>query len=207
MRRISSSTSSGRITKSVATPRSPFFDRSAVNILQRLPSPRAAGRRESAAPSTPDTPVTLQSQDGLGGPTLYTLNGKFTPPDAFISDPTLRTPPTTPGFSDGLFHFGSGYDVSISQEPLLAPDMGRLHTGMGMVGHATAFANYLSPNSNQRSSQQMATMYQPQLSQAYLGFAGSDGNSNYSWSDLSPTTASTSSHTQQRYMSLNNMSN
>ncbi|KAG5983706.1 hypothetical protein E4U55_007387 [Claviceps digitariae] len=207
MRRISSSTSSGRITKSVATPRSPFFDRSAASLLQRLPSPRAAaGRHGSTAPPTPDTPVTLQSQESLGAPALYTLNGKFTPPDAFISDPTLRTPPTTPGFSDGLFHFGSGYDMSISQEPLIASDMSRLHTGMGMVGHTTAFANYLPGSSSQSSTQQLANLYQAQLSQSYLGFAGSDGNSDYSWSDLSPSTASTSSNTQ-RYMSLNNMSN
>ncbi|KAG5992242.1 hypothetical protein E4U54_003708 [Claviceps lovelessii] len=208
MRRISSSTSSGRVTKSVATPRSPFFDKSVVSLLQRLPSPRSAGRHGSAAPPTPDTPVTIQSHEGLGGaPALYTLNGKFTPPDAFVSDPTLRTPPTTPGFSDGLFQFGSGYDMSISQEPLIAPDMVRLQPGMAMVGHAPAFANYLSPNSNQSSTQQMATVYQAQLVQSCLGFPGSEGNSDYSWSDLSPSNDSTSSNAQPQYMSLNNMSN
>ncbi|KAG5923718.1 hypothetical protein E4U42_004851 [Claviceps africana] len=206
MHRISSSTSSGRVTKSVATPRSPFFDRSALSLLQRVPSPRAAGRHGSAAPPTPDTPITLQSQESFGAPAPYTLNsGKFTPPDAYASDPTLRTPPTTPGFSDGLFHFGSGYDMSISQEPLIAPDMGRLHTGMGMAGDAAAFTNYLSPISNQSSTPNMATMYQAQLSRSYLGFAGSDTNCNYSWSDPSTSTASASSNTR-RYMTLNNMS-
>ncbi|KAG6031819.1 hypothetical protein E4U41_007434 [Claviceps citrina] len=201
MRRFSSSTSSGRVTKSVSIPRSPFFDRNAASLLQRLPSPRAAGRHGSAAPPTPDTPVTLQPQELPGAPMFYTLNGKFTPPDVVISDPTLRTPPTTPGFSDGLFHLGSGYDMSISEEPLIASGPRGLHTGMEIMGDATPFANYMS-NSTQCSAQQMAPMYQ--LSQSCFGLVGSDGNSDYSWSDLSPTTVSTSSNTQQRFRSLNN---
>ncbi|KAG6300118.1 hypothetical protein E4U09_007412 [Claviceps aff. purpurea] len=204
MRRISSSASSGRVTKSVA-PQSPFFDRSAVSLLQqRFPSPRAAGPRASAAPPTPDTPVTLQPQEPSSVPGLYTLHGKLTSPDMFISDPTLRTPPTTPGFSDGLFNFGSGFGMAISEEPLITPDMSNLHTGIDMVGNATNFARFLSNNTQCSPTQPMAPMYQTQLSQSYLGFAGSDGNSDISWSDLSPS-ASTSLQPRQRFMSLNNL--
>lgn len=198
MRRVSSSTSSGRVTKSVATPRSPFFDKNAASLFLRRPSPRAAGHHGSAAPPTPDTPVALQPQEPMGAPALYTLNGKYTSPDVIISDPTMRTPPTTPGFSDGLFHLGSGYEMSISEEALIAPGLGRLHAGMGMVNNAAAFANF-----NQCSSQHVVPMYPAQLSQSYFGFVASDGNSDYSWSDLSPSTASTSSNTQHQYMSFN----
>lgn len=207
MRRVSSSASSGRVTKSVATPRSPFFDTNALSLLQQRPSPRAIGRRESAAPPTPDTPVTLQPQEPLGALALYTLDGKYATSDVVISDPTLRTPPTTPGFSEGLFHVGSGYEMSISEEALIGPSMGRLHTGMGMVDTTTTgFVNYMSSGS-QCSAQQMAPMYQAQLNQSYFGVVGDMGNSDYSWTDLSPSTASALPNTQQRYMSLNSMDN
>lgn len=204
MRRISSSTGSGRVKKSVATPRSPFFDRNADGILQRRPSPNAAGRQGSAAPPTPDTPVALQQQGAAvdaAMSSLYSLDSKFTPPDLVISDPTLRTPPTTPGFADSLFHLGAGYEMGISEENIITPGISRTVGGVEMTGNSAAFANYMMNNS-QCSGQQMAPMFQTQMGQSYFGFVGANSNSEYSWSDLSPSTASTSSSSQQRYMTL-----
>lgn len=206
MRRISSSTGSGRVKKSVATPRSPFFDRNADGLLQRRPSPNAAGRQGSAAPPTPDTPVALQQQGAVDAAmsSLYTLNGKYTPPDLVISDPTLRTPPTTPGFADSLFHLGAGYDMGISEETIIAPGIGRANGGMEVTGNSAAYAAYIMNNS-QCSAQQIAPMFPTQMGQSYFGFMGANSNSEYNWSDVSPSTASTSSSSQQRYMSLNSL--
>ncbi|KAK2612436.1 hypothetical protein QQS21_001540 [Conoideocrella luteorostrata] len=207
MRRVSSSTGSGRIKKSVATPRSPFFDRNADDLFQRRPSPHTAGRHGSSAPPTPDTPVALQSQEaGALASALYSLNGKYTPPDLVISDPTLRTPPTTPGYSDGLFRITPGFNMTISEETLIAPGMGRLNGGINMAENRAAFATYLANNSH-CSAQQMSTVFPThQIGQNYFNFIGSGGDSDFSWSDLSPSTASTASSTQ-RYMSLNHIDN
>lgn len=208
MRRISSSTGSGRVKKSAATPRSPFFDRNADILFQRRHSPNAIGRQGSAAPPTPDTPVTLQQQGSVDAamPSLYSLEGKYTPPDVVISDPTLRTPPTTPGFGDSLFHLGAGYEMGISEETIIGPGIDRANRGVQMAGNPAAFASYILNNA-QCSGQQMAPLFPTQMAHPYFGFMGTNDNSECNWSDLSPSTASTSSSSQQRYMALSHIQN
>ncbi|KIE03451.1 Homeodomain-like protein, partial [Metarhizium majus ARSEF 297] len=208
MRRISSSTGSGRVKKSAATPRSPFFDRNADILFQRRHSPNVIGRQGSAAPPTPDTPVTLQQQGSVDAamPSLYSLEGKYTPPDVVISDPTLRTPPTTPGFGDSLFHLGAGYEMGISEETIIGPGIDRANRGVQMAGNPAAFASYILNNA-QCSAQQIAPLFPTQMAHPYFGFMGTNDNSEYNWSDLSPSTASTSSSSQQRYMALSHIQN
>ncbi|GAO13949.1 hypothetical protein UVI_02035030 [Ustilaginoidea virens] len=203
MRRVSSSSGSGRVMKSVASPRSPLHERSVDALLQRRrPSPTASGRHGSAAPPTPDTPVALQQQE-LVGPSvsaLYPLNGKYTPPNLVIPDPTLRTPPTTPGFSDGLFHLGAGYDMAIPEETLVASGLDRMHDSVCMGAHSASFGNYVA--NAQCSNQQLGPIYSAQTGQTYFHFMGADDSPDYTWSEMSPSTASTASSTQQQYMSL-----
>ncbi|TWU71141.1 hypothetical protein ED733_000934 [Metarhizium rileyi] len=210
MRRISSSTGSGRVKKSAATPRSPFFDRSADIFLQqqRRHSPNAVGRQGSTAPPTPDTPVTFQQQGSMDAlMPLYSLEGKYTPPDLVLSDPTLRTPPTTPGFADSLFHLGAGYEIGISEESIIAPGIDRANRAAEMAGNSAAFANYMLNSNSQGSAQQLAPMFPTQMGQSYLGFMSAGSNPEYNWSDLARLTSSTSSSSQQRYMALNHIQN
>ncbi|KAL7792911.1 hypothetical protein V8C37DRAFT_114141 [Trichoderma ceciliae] len=91
MRRVVSTSGTGRVRKSsasAATPRSPFS--------QRNRSPMAAG---SAAPPTPNTPVVAEPHNINGA--LFPLTTKYSS-SALIQDPTLRTPPTTPAFLDNF---------------------------------------------------------------------------------------------------------
>lgn len=97
MRRVVSTSGTGRVRKSSAssaTPRSPFF--------QRNRSPMAAG---SAAPPTPNTPVVAESHNVNGG--LFPLTTKYSS-SALVQDPTLRTPPATPAFLENFVFNGNG---------------------------------------------------------------------------------------------------
>lgn len=97
MRRVVSTSGTGRIRKSSAssaTPRSPFF--------QRNRSPMGAG---SAAPPTPNTPVVAEPHNTNGG--LFPLTTKYSS-SALVQDPTLRTPPATPAFLDNFVFNGNG---------------------------------------------------------------------------------------------------
>lgn len=204
--RIASGSGTGRVRKSVATPRSPFFDKTVDMLFHRRSSPRGSvGRTGSAAPPTPDTPVALQQHESGGAclSALYSLNGKYSPPDLVLSDPTLRTPPSTPGFSDDLYNLGTGYDLSISEETLIGPDMGRLHS-VNLGSSAAMYGSY-APNAR-CSTQQMVPMFSTQLGQTYLNFVGAGTNSSeYDWSGLSPSTASTASNPPNRYMGFGHL--
>ncbi|KAM0450278.1 hypothetical protein ACHAPV_003947 [Trichoderma viride] len=97
MRRVVSTSGTGRVRKSSAssaTPRSPFF--------QRNRSPMGAG---SAAPPTPNTPVVAEPHNTNGG--LFPLTTKYSS-SALVQDPTLRTPPATPAFLDNFVFNGNG---------------------------------------------------------------------------------------------------
>ncbi|KHN96411.1 Homeodomain-like protein [Metarhizium album ARSEF 1941] len=210
MRRISSSTGSGRVKKSAATPRSPFFDRGADILFQRRHSPNGIARQGSAAPPTPDTPVALQQHGSVDAamPSLYSLEGKYTPPDVVMSDPTLRTPPTTPGFGDSLFHLGAGYELGISEETIVAPGIDRANRGLEMASNPAAFASYILNNNAQCTGQhQVASLFPTQLGQPCFGFMGTSGNSEYNWSDLSPSATSTCSNSRQRFTALGHVQN
>ena len=194
MRRVSSATGSGRVMKSGATPRSPFFDKQFDRVVSRKSSPTNQGRGGSTAPPTPNTPVALQHAAAEAGLTSgFSVGAKYTPPELVLADPTLRTPPTTPGFADGLFNLGAAYDVGMSD----------LHGSVPMSTGSTNFATYLGQG-NQCTTQSVPSLFL-QMGQPLYNYV--DSNNGYDWSDISPSTASTSSNPQQRYVSMSAAAN
>ncbi|KAI0406792.1 hypothetical protein F4802DRAFT_612944 [Xylaria palmicola] len=141
IRRISSATGMGpgRIQKSSAGPRSPFFGRAEALLQYHTRSPVGSGTPTfpGAAPPTPMTPAVFD-QHHIQEPTVISAS-----PDGgsfglgmgltsnFVSEMKeehdLKTPPTTPGmmgdFTTNGFAgnaFGAGFNITTDQ-PLLTP--------------------------------------------------------------------------------------
>ncbi|EHK15686.1 uncharacterized protein TRIVIDRAFT_87030 [Trichoderma virens Gv29-8] len=162
MRRVVSTSGTGRVRKSsasAATPRSPFF--------QRNRSPMAPG---SAAPPTPNTPVVTEPQNANGG--LFPLTTKYSS-SALIQDPTLRTPPTTPAFLENfVFHNnGASYAMGNFGARSYSDDL-------DASIHGTA-ADY-DASIKACSSQPTTPMFPYQMGAGY--FSGYADNSDYNWS-------------------------
>ncbi|KAI1825502.1 hypothetical protein F4861DRAFT_537964 [Xylaria intraflava] len=142
MRRISSSTGigQGRIQKSSAGPRSPFFGRTAEALLQyhnaRSPVGSGTPTFSSAAPPTPMTPA-LFDHHHVREPAVLSASpddGSFAlgigvaPPfvQEMREEHDLKTPPTTPGMMTdfGTRFVGNGFSAGYgmpADQPLLTP--------------------------------------------------------------------------------------
>ncbi|KAM4054911.1 homeobox domain-containing protein [Hirsutella rhossiliensis] len=190
LRRVASSTGSSRVRKAVATPRSPFYDGTADITLQTRRSPGIACPTGSRAPPTPDTPVALHQQGLIDGAMSYSLDRKYMSADMALQDPTLRTPPTTPGFMESLFSMGSGYDMSISEEALISPGIARLPGGFDMSTVTGDMSDFVGSESN-RSNEHAPSLLPSQMGHTYFGgnFLGG-ALAGYDWSDVSTPTIS-----------------
>ncbi len=159
MRRTSSASSSGRVTKAVGTPR---------NMYSMNRSPSSTGPTSSLAPPTPDTPI-VAHQPGMGDMSMtsaYAMDGKMA---ALANhDPTLTTPPSTPGLMDGLFNMNSAYGMNMSDDGIVNTGLSGLPSGFEMA-HVPGYVN---PGSAGQSRQ---AMYNSQARQAYLAYYGNGG--------------------------------
>lgn len=172
MRRTSSASGSGRVSKSVGTPRN------AVSVNR---SPSTGGKSSNAAPPTPNTPIVAGGQQQLSkdmpAPPVFALGGKFRSSSVIGHDPTMTTPPTTPAFMDGLFQMNPAYGLSVGDEGLVNLGMGGVSSGfgMGVMGqNGQAFMG--SAGNNQQDA-----MFISPMSTGYMGFYGNQ--SEYNWSD------------------------
>ncbi|PHH84717.1 hypothetical protein CDD83_1503 [Cordyceps sp. RAO-2017] len=196
LRRVSSTTGSSRVRKAVATPRSPFLDAAVDVPSQTRRSPSVVGPISARAPPTPDTPVALHQQGLIEGALSYSLEGKYMSADLALQDPTLRTPPTTPGFMENLFNMGSGYDMSISEETLIHPGLGRLPAGYNMAGVTGGLSGYVGSEAD--CSAQHPSLLPSQMGHNYYGDFLGGGNTGFNWTDLSsPAVASPGLHPRQ----------
>ncbi|RFU79966.1 homeobox [Trichoderma arundinaceum] len=172
MRRVVSTSGTGRVRKSSAssaTPRSPFF--------QRNRSPMAAG---SAAPPTPNTPVVAEPHSINGA--LFPLTTKYSS-SALIQDPTLRTPPTTPAFLENFVFNNNGTSYAMGNFGMRTfPD------DLDASIHGTA-AEY-DAGIKACSSQPTTPMFPYQVGAGY--FSGYTGSSDYNWPYSSNTGESSS---------------
>ncbi|GJN68625.1 hypothetical protein PLICBS_002668 [Purpureocillium lilacinum] len=197
MRRVASASGSGRVKKSVSTPRSPFFD----GVFPSRRSPSAAGPQGTGAPPTPDTPIALNHQGVVDGTASYSLDNKYLSTDMTLQDPTLRTPPTTPGFMDSLFPIGSGYDMSISEETLVAPSMGRLPNGFSVSAVQSGLPGYVGAANNGTSQVQAnPSLLSSQIGSTYLNFLGTGVD--YSWPESSMRPSSASQQQPGGYLNM-----
>lgn len=124
MRRTSSASSSGRISKPTCTPR---------NMFNMHRSPSSTGAASSMAPPTPDTPIVsnVQGINDLTLPGSYSLDAKLA---SFIShDPTLSTPPTTPGMAENVYHMHSAYGMGVPEDYLVSTGLSGLPSSFDMA--------------------------------------------------------------------------
>ncbi|KAF4978295.1 hypothetical protein FZEAL_5306 [Fusarium zealandicum] len=201
MRRVASATGHVRISKPSGTPRSPYFDRNPEALLQLNRSPTFTGASATIAPPTPNTPV-VTCQTGLCEATPASTIGygdKYTM-DLAIHDPTLRTPPTTPGVMDNMYNTDSVYEVVVSDEPLVTPGLGGFPSDFGLPGASMHVPNYIS---NGCSSQPHTPSYAPSMGPNYFGYSG--GNAEYNWSDDASVSAKSSPGQAQRNVHFMNI--
>ncbi|KAF4465842.1 homeobox transcription [Fusarium albosuccineum] len=201
MRRVSSATGVGRISKPSGGPRSPYFDRNPDMLLQLNRSPNFTGATATIAPPTPNTPV-VATQPGLCEPTpsgTVAYEEKYSL-DLAIHDPTLRTPPTTPGVMDNLYNADAAYEVAVSDEPLVTPGLGGFPNDFEIPGASNQVPNYISASC---SSQPQTPSYGAHMGPAYFGYSG--GNPEYNWSDDASASANSSPGQSQRNVQFMNM--
>lgn len=200
MRRVASATGVGRISKPMSGPRSPYFERNPEALLQLNRSPNFQ-KAATIAPPTPNTPV-VANQPGLCEATPASTVGydeKY-PMDLAIHDPTLRTPPTTPGVMDHLYNHDSGYQVAVTDEPLVTPGLTAFPNGFEVPGASSQVPNYLSHGC---ASQPQTPSYGAPMGPSYFGFAG--GNAEYNWSDDASLSAHSSPGQNQQNVNFMNM--
>ncbi|OAQ99690.1 hypothetical protein LLEC1_05347 [Akanthomyces lecanii] len=159
MRRTSSASSSGRISKPTTTPRNMFMHR----------SPSSTGAASSMAPPTPDTPIVsnVQNISDLALSGTFSLDTKLA---GFMShDPTLSTPPSTPGMMDNGFHVNSAYGMGVAEEYLVNTGLSGLPPNFDLT--TMSVPEYI--NGAGMSAQQAAGVYNQQdSSPSYMAFYG-----------------------------------
>lgn len=174
MRRVNSATGSMRICKPVGLPRTPFFGRNGSDLAQMKQAPIMPITKAAGAPPTPDTPL-LATQSGLSDGCGQADNesdssGRFSASDLVAHDPTLRTPPTTPGAVDNFFSLNAVYDMSVQG--------GNMTASAYSVPMSMSVPNYLAGPSGS-SSQPQTPSFQPQMPSGYFGVP--NPNSEYRW--------------------------
>ncbi|KAK5990426.1 hypothetical protein PT974_08694 [Cladobotryum mycophilum] len=173
MRRVASANGPVRVTKS----RSP---------MQRTRSPIATG---TVAPPTPNTPIVSNPSNGYLFTTKYSSS-------ALTQDPTLRTPPRTPGMVDGLFHAHTAYDMTMSDEGLVDSTVGSFPGDFDLPGAAPSYI----AGAKGGASQPVTPLYAPQMGNNY--FVYGNGAEQY-WSDASTSERSSPGLNMQHAQFLN----
>lgn len=169
MRRVASA-GPGRVQKPSAVPRSPF-------PMSR--SPLSTGRKSSNNPPTPDTPM-LKNQSSTGSNAGSVDSGNIVSESELAArDPTLRTPPTTPGRMQNYLSLNGVYGLSMAESGVPVP---------AMAGFAPELApsvsmgqpNYVTNTHPCMSQPQTPSFVSPVSSSSY-GFTR--GSADYTWSD------------------------
>ncbi|ODA82979.1 hypothetical protein RJ55_01488 [Drechmeria coniospora] len=181
MRRVASATgASVRVKKTISTPRSPHFDAA----FTARDSPSTVGTAATGAPPTPDTPINFHQSALVDEAVPFSIDAKYMAAEMALQDPTLRTPPTTPGFMDGLFHMGSAYGMPISEETLIAPRVGDLPAA---TFHPSPMADGVQAFVGDAPCQTPSSLLPVQMGSSYFNFLGNTG---YDWSEASVSTGS-----------------
>ena len=165
-----------RRVASTTAPRSPFLERPHEALLHLNRSPGVAGPRGTAAPPTPNTPMIGHPHGGFihGYPPSLTAGDKFS---SAVHDPTLRTPPSTPGVGDAIH-------MSMSHGGLIPPSISQFSGDFHVPNLQMPVPEYLQDGACS-SSRPASPLYISQAGSNYPGFAG--GTAEYIWSDASPS--------------------
>lgn len=172
MRRVASANGPTRICKPMGPglPRTPYFNNRHVGDMSQMKQDSVMpGAKTAGAPPTPDTPI-VANQPGmvyLNGPADPDSDsaGRLSAPDLVAHDPTLRTPPTTPGVVDNFLSINAVYDGNMAASGYPMPI-------------SMSVPSYIA-NANGCSSQPQTPSFHPQMVSGYFGVAS--GNTEYQW--------------------------
>ena len=168
MRRVASATGPIRVTKPMAAPRSPF---------QPSRSPAPAAVRGSRAPPTPDTPV-LANQPSTASTGSIDPSGAISVSELAIRDPTLRTPPTTPGVVQSYFSLDSVYDMPMAGQNLINSSMANFQSDYEANKLPVGIPGYIGNPSSGVNPAQTPSFVSPGA-QSSMGL--SSANTEYNW--------------------------
>jgi len=102
---------------------------------------------------------------------------------------------------DSLFPIGSGYDMSISEETLVAPSMGRLPNGFSVSAVQSGLPGYVGAANNGTSQVQAnPSLLSSQIGSTYLNFLGTGVD--YSWPESSMRPSSASQQQPGGYLNM-----
>ncbi|KAF9870017.1 carboxylesterase [Colletotrichum karsti] len=214
MRRVASATGNfprGIQKATSAGPRSPnFLDRNQENLLLLLAGQgQSPISRNSVAPPTPNTPV-VPSQQEMREATVssmsseedknYGVQTNLTVPQ-YTMDPTLRTPPDTPGLMNAPGSLFSSYGFAIPDDSLHTPSFGGFDTEFRM---ATNVPTYVAHGCG---SQPVTPSFPPNnMGPAFCASYYGGGNTEYNWSDVSSMSAQPSpEQSQSKQFQFTNM--
>lgn len=179
MRRVNSASGSVRVSKPAHAPRSPFHDKRTENLFHLNRSPVMTATKSNIAPPTPDTPIVANHPNNGEPLTTNHLGATKVQTSGFIAhDPTLRTPPTTPGIGDNFFSLNSAYNMSIPDQPLVTPGIHGYSSDFDVPSLPMAAPQYVSAPASSSSQSEASSCGAP-MGPAYYGFAG--GNAEYNW--------------------------
>ena len=108
----------------------------------------------------------------MPAPSAFPLDGKYVIPH----DPTLTTPPTTPGIVDGLFQMGNAYGLAVGDGSIVGMNMSSAPNGFNLGGMVQNNQGFFSASGEQDG------LFQSPSSSGYLGFYGNQ--SDYNWSEI-----------------------
>ncbi|KAL3295758.1 homeobox domain-containing protein [Colletotrichum asianum] len=191
MRRVASATGNfprGIQKATSAGPRSPLcFDRNQENLLLQMAA-HSPVSRSSVAPPTPNTPVVPTQQQNMREATVssmsseddksYSVQTNLTVPQ-YAMDPTMRTPPDTPGLMTNMSGSLFSYEYQVADEPIHTPSFGTFDNEFGLQ---TNVPTYVA----QSCGSQPVTPSFPHNAMGpafYSSYEG--GNAEYNWSDAS----------------------
>jgi hypothetical protein len=129
-------------------------------------SPSSTGPACSLAPPTPDTPI-VANQTGMVDMGMTSAFGMDSKLALANHDPTLTTPPSTPGFMDGLFNLNSVYGMHMSDDGIVNTGLNGLHPGFEIA----AMPSFVG---NGGTGQSQHSIYNSR--QAYMAFYGNGGD-------------------------------
>lgn len=197
MRRAASSNGTVRVTKPTSLPRSPFHDPKHEALFHLNRSPNMSAQRGTIAPPTPDTPIVANAPQGVSQNVVtstFRLENKLTDSHNALNDPTLRTPPSTPGLLDNMFSLNTAFGMSMSDESLNSAHVESYgNSGFSLQNMPVSQPAYLADNAATAHSD--APSYTNQLGNTFFEYPG--------WSDASHSSHSSPEDNQPNLMFMN----
>ena len=168
MRRVASATGTMRVSKHIGIPRSPF---------QKSRSPVSAAPKGSHAPPTPDTPILANQPTNTNVGNLDSTTATSAS-DLAVRDPTLRTPPTTPGGMQNFFSIRSVYDMPMAADGYATSSMGNFAGDFHGSNMSVGYGHHIG-NPNTCVSQAQSSSFVSPMNRASFGITA--GNQEYTW--------------------------